>query len=117
MGMEATSFSEQALAARHDYFASGVCDGRSWVEGIVDAILVGQDVRDVGDVVEKFTGHASRVPGRPPAGDRQSQRGAPRSRAVEHEHQRGGLHQSRNCPGRADGRDDVGGSLPGSVNS
>ena len=41
MGMEAISFSEQATAARRDYFAgsnSGV-----------------QDVRDVGDVVEKFT--------------------------------------------------------------
>ena len=63
MEMEAASFSEQALAARHDYFAgssSGVCDGRSWVggrRGIVDAagILVGQNVRDVGGAVEKFT--------------------------------------------------------------
>jgi hypothetical protein len=57
--MEATSFSEQAPAARRDYFAgsnSGVGDGRG-EGGIVDAarILVRQDVRDVGYVVEKFT--------------------------------------------------------------
>ena len=38
--------------------------------GIVDAagILVGQDVCDVGDVVEKFTGRPSRVPGDLPQG-------------------------------------------------
>jgi hypothetical protein len=54
----ATSFSEQAPAARRDYFAgsnSGV--GTGGRGGIVDAarILVRQDVCDVGDVVEKFT--------------------------------------------------------------
>ena len=56
-GLEATSFSEQAPAARRDYFAgsnSDVCDGGAgWGKsGIVDAagILVGQDVCDVGDV-------------------------------------------------------------------
>ena len=48
--MEATSFSEQATAARRDYFAGS------------NSGVVGQDVRDVGDVVEKFTG-APRVPG------------------------------------------------------
>ena len=47
--MEATSFSEQATAARRDYFAGSNSD------------IVGQDVRNVGDVVEKFTG--ARVPG------------------------------------------------------
>jgi len=47
--MEATSFSEQATAARRDYFAGSNSD------------VVGQDVRNVGDVVEKFTG--ARVPG------------------------------------------------------
>jgi hypothetical protein len=49
MGMEATSFSEQAPAARRDYFAGS------------NSGVVGQDVRDIGDVVEKFT--PPRVPG------------------------------------------------------
>ena len=49
-GVEATSFSEQAPAARRDYFASS------------NSGAVRQDARDVGDVVEKFTG-APRVRG------------------------------------------------------
>ena len=44
IGMEAISFSEQATAARRDYFAGS------------NSGVVGQDVRDVGDVIEKFTG-------------------------------------------------------------
>jgi len=48
--METILFSEQTTAARRDYFASS------------NSGVVGQDVRDVGDVVEKFTG-APRVPG------------------------------------------------------
>ena len=51
MGMEATSFSEQAPAARRDYFASS------------NSGVVGQDARDVGDVVEKFKGDPPGVPG------------------------------------------------------
>jgi len=45
MEMEATSFSKQATAARRDYFASS------------NSGVVGQDVSDVGGVVEKFTVH------------------------------------------------------------
>ena len=48
-GVEATSFSEQAPAARRDYFAGS------------NSGVVGQDDRDVGDVVEKFKGDP-RVP-------------------------------------------------------
>jgi len=44
MGTEAISFSEQATAARRDYFAGS------------NSGVVGQDVRDVGDLVEKFAG-------------------------------------------------------------
>jgi hypothetical protein len=43
MGMEAISFSEQATAALRDYFTGS------------NSGVVGQDIRDVGDVVEKFT--------------------------------------------------------------
>jgi hypothetical protein len=43
MGMEAISFSEQATAARRDWFAGS------------NSGVVGQNVRDVGDVVKKFT--------------------------------------------------------------
>jgi hypothetical protein len=73
-GVEATSFSEQApargaiISPRSD---SGVGDGSGGFgarRGIVDApgILVGQDVRDVGDVVEKFTGRPPPPPPREP---------------------------------------------------
>src|SRR5262245_28131275 len=50
MGMEAISFSVQATAARLNYFA-GSSSG-----------VVSQDVRDVGDVVEKFTGDPRNLP-------------------------------------------------------
>ena len=42
--METILFSEQTTAARRDYFASS------------NSGVVGQDVRDVGDVVDKFMG-------------------------------------------------------------
>jgi hypothetical protein len=63
MGIEATSLSEQATAARRDYFAGS------------NSGVVGQDARDVGDVVEKFKG-APRCRGKPPAAERHRRSGA-----------------------------------------
>jgi len=64
MGMEATSFFKQATAARRDYFAGS------------NSGVVGQDVRDVGDVVEKFAG-APRVPAVSSPAERHRGRGTP----------------------------------------
>jgi hypothetical protein len=69
MGMEA--FSERAPAARCDYFAGS------------NSGVVGQDVRDVGDVVEKFTA-TPRVPGViSPGGASSSEWGPPLRRPSE----------------------------------
>jgi hypothetical protein len=57
-------FSEQATAARRDYFAGS------------NSGVVGQDVCEVGDVVEKFTA-APPVPGVPPAAELHRRSGAP----------------------------------------
>src|SRR5215471_5322529 len=65
MEMEATSFSKQATAARRDYFASS------------NSGVVGQDVRDVGDVVEKFTAHPRGAGGYLPLRSRHCRSGGP----------------------------------------
>ena len=52
--METILFSEQTTAARRDYFASS------------NSGVVGQDVRDVGNVVEKFTTPPTRCRGNVP---------------------------------------------------
>ena len=65
MRMEAISFSEQATAARRAYFAGS------------NSGVVRQDVHDVGDAVEKFTGDPPGVPEVPPAAARHRLSGGP----------------------------------------
>jgi hypothetical protein len=65
MGMEAASFSEQATAARRDYFVGSISG------------VVGPNVRDISDMVEKFTGDPRVRRGNLPPPERHRRSGAP----------------------------------------